>query len=75
MTTAHMYRYLAPKIARPVADQAKFDQVALALWCAGRDTYDIAIALGVPESQVANQLPRLLDQLREERQWQGVGSA
>lgn len=36
------------------------DQQFLALWCAGRDTFDIARSVGVPESEVANRLPHIL---------------
>ena len=41
-------------------DPVATDQQILALWCAGRDTHDIARATGVPESEVANRLPRIL---------------
>ncbi len=41
-------------------DYAVTDQQILALWCAGRDTFDIARATGVPESAVSGRLPRIL---------------
>ena len=42
------------------AGKSVTDQEILALWCAGRNTFDIARATGVPECEVANRLPRIL---------------
>jgi hypothetical protein len=39
------------------------EQRTLAMWCAGGDTLDIATHLGLPESTVANALPRLREWL------------
>lgn len=41
------------------------DSEILALWSAGRDTLDIARALGVPEADVVNRLPKVLAARRE----------
>lgn len=40
------------------------DEEVLALWCAGRNTADIARLLGWPECDVANRLPRILERRR-----------
>jgi hypothetical protein len=40
------------------------DDTVIALWCGGRDTLDIAQALGVPEAEVANRLPKVLERRR-----------
>ena len=34
----------------------------LLLWCDGKDTRDIALALALPEYEIANRLPKLLEQ-------------
>lgn len=39
-------------------------ELALAAWSAGRDTLDIARMLGVPESLIANELPKFLARRR-----------
>lgn len=41
----------------------------LALWRTGSDTLDIARTLGVPESYIYSQLPRVLEQSRQDREW------
>ena len=46
-------------------DPVATDQQILALWCAGRDTHDIARLTGVPESEVANRLPRIVESRRQ----------
>ena len=48
------------------------DQEILALWCAGRDTFDIARSTGVPESEVANRLPRILERRRQDDAFERV---
>lgn len=47
---------------------AQFKQAVLALWAAKQDTYEIAIAIGCPEWQVANALPHLLASRSQETQ-------
>lgn len=47
-------------------DDRKHDR-ALALWSAGRNTWDIARELGEPESSVANMLPRLIERRKAEK--------
>lgn len=44
-------------------------QEALALWCAGFDTARIASMLSLPESVVANSLPKLLERRRQDAAW------
>lgn len=39
-------------------------ELALAAWSAGNDTVDIARMLGLPESLVANELPKFLQRRR-----------
>lgn len=41
------------------------DDALLALWSAGRDTYDIALAVGLPEAVVANRLPHIRERRRQ----------
>lgn len=48
-----------------VSDGAK--GMIVALWCAGRNTHDIAKALRFPEFEVANALPLLLARHRQMR--------
>jgi hypothetical protein len=45
------------------------DADILAHWSAGRDTMDISRALCVPESIVANKLPKLIERRRQDRRW------
>ena len=42
---------------------------ALALWSAGFDTARIAAMLALPESVVANGLPKILEKRRQDRDW------
>ena len=63
---AEALRFTCSRLASFRYDMPSFDAAvhgdeALALWCSGRDTRDIASALGVPECSVANALPRLLE--------------
>lgn len=39
-------------------------ELALAYWCAGRNTNEIARLLGEPEALVANEIPKLLERKR-----------
>jgi hypothetical protein len=48
------------------------DDDIFAYWAAGWDTSQIAAALGVPEADVANRLPKMLD-ARRGRQRTAVG--
>jgi hypothetical protein len=41
------------------------DEIILAAWNSGQDTYDIALALGIDEHVVANRLPIVLAKRRE----------
>ena len=41
----------------------------LALWCAGRDTLDIARVMGLPEAVIYNALPKLRDHARRDQEW------
>ena len=43
------------------------DDAVLSYWTAGKNTADIASLLGLPESEVANRLPRLLARRRVQR--------
>lgn len=61
-----LYRYYPPKLPRR---EAVRDDEILSLWSAGRDTYAIALQLGVPESEVANRLPRILENRRANAEW------
>lgn len=56
----NLYRYYAPRVPRLIGNDA--DAHILALWKAKRDTYAIALQLGIPEHQVANRLAVLRDQ-------------
>jgi len=44
----------------------------LALWSAGKDTLDIARALGVPEADIYNRLPKVLERARQDDDWAEV---
>lgn len=44
----------------------------LALWAAGFDTDRIASMLSLPESVIANNLPKLLEQRRQDMAWDGA---
>lgn len=44
----------------------------LALWSAGFDTARIASMLSLPESVIANNLPKLLEQRRQDMAWDGA---
>jgi hypothetical protein len=50
--------------------EGELRQQVLAMWCAGRDTLDIARALCIPESDIANSLPKILEQRRYEQRWE-----
>lgn len=47
------YRHCAP---RWIAEHTVGDDEILALWKQGKDTYEIAVALAMPEHQVDRQL-------------------
>jgi len=66
MTTINNYRSVAPRLQRRVVDAAQFKQAVLTLWSAKQDTYEIAIAIGCPEWQVANELPHFLARRSQE---------
>lgn len=53
------YRYHPPRLPRILDETA--DRDILMLWAKGRDTYAIALQLGVPEHQVEMRLHRLKD--------------
>jgi hypothetical protein len=57
------YRYHPPRLPRILDESA--DQDILMLWAKGRDTYAIALQLGVPEHQVEIRLHRLKDARRD----------
>lgn len=48
------------------------DHEILAMWPACHDTSDIARAVGVPESEIANRLPRILDDRRRADDFENV---
>jgi hypothetical protein len=56
------YRYHPPRLPRIL--DASADTDILMLWAKGRDTYAIALQLGVPEYQVEARLHRLKDERR-----------
>lgn len=56
------YRYHPPRLPRILDESA--DQDILMLWAKGRDTYAIALQLGVAEHQVEMRLHRLKDERR-----------
>ena len=45
------------------------DQHMLALWQQGNNTLDIARIMCVPESEVANRLPHILERARQDAEW------
>lgn len=45
------------------------DGEILILWRAGKDTYDIAKQLWVPEHHVASRLPHILERDRQDQEW------
>jgi hypothetical protein len=57
----NVYRYYPPRLDRAFNDPAAVDARIMALWKAKRDTYAIALQLGIPEHQVANRLAQLRD--------------
>jgi DNA-directed RNA polymerase specialized sigma24 family protein len=48
------------------------EQEILVLWKAGRNTQEIARAVGLPESEVANRLPSILERSRQDKEWGGA---
>jgi hypothetical protein len=58
MTYAAQYRHGTPT-----------DTEILMLWRGGKDTHDIAKQLWVPEYYVANRLPRILERVRQNQEW------
>ena len=62
MSEVSKYRYHPPRLPRIL--DASIDQDILMLWAKGRDTYAIALQLGVPEYQVEMRLHRLKDERR-----------
>jgi DNA-binding CsgD family transcriptional regulator len=57
----NVYRYYPPRLDREITDLTRVDERIAALWKAKRDTYAIALQLGIPEHQVANRLAQLRD--------------
>lgn len=57
----NLYRYYPPRVISAVLSEID-DVKVMALWKAKRDTYAIALQLGLKESQVANRLAVLRDQ-------------
>lgn len=45
------------------------DDELLALWCAGFDTYEISRMAGIPESEVANRLPKIREWVRQNKDY------
>jgi hypothetical protein len=45
------------------------DLLILQHWRAGLDTLDIARAMGIAESEIANRLPHILEEDRQEQGW------
>lgn len=45
------------------------DETILAHWRDGLNTLDIARALPLPESEVWNRLPRILQRARQDAEW------
>jgi hypothetical protein len=45
------------------------DARILELWRAGSDTYEISKSLWLPEANIANRLPRLLERSRQDQEW------
>lgn len=41
------------------------ESMILPLWCAGRNTSEIARELGLPEAEIANRIPRILEERRQ----------
>lgn len=48
------------------------DELILTLWREGNDTLDICQKLKRSEAQIANRLPRLLEQARRNEDWETV---
>lgn len=57
----NVYRYYPPRLDRSFNEPAAVDARIASLWKAKRDTYAIALQLGIPEHQVANRLAQLRD--------------
>lgn len=51
------------------AQRGYADSKILALWNAGRDTLDIARALNLPESAIANRLLHIRDRALRDQEW------
>jgi len=67
MTEAAGYQNRPPRSFRPL--DGATEQRMLRMWQAGKDTYDIAAQLSIPEPQVYIVLPRLrAEQKREAAQ-------
>lgn len=45
------------------------DEQILGMWCAGFDTLSIARVIGVPEADIYNKLPKVLERRRQDRDW------
>lgn len=60
------YRYLAPHWFP--AQTVGGDEI-LKLWRKGRDTYDIAVQLGIPEHGVERRLHLMLESDKRDREW------
>ena len=45
------------------------DEEILLLWRGKADTYEISKRLWVPESHIANRLPRILERERQDQEW------
>lgn len=47
--------------------RSELEHQVMIKWCDARDTCDIALSLGLPQSQVANVLARILDADHDKR--------
>jgi len=67
MNTVDMYRRLAPRsrVAMPTIT----DNQVLSLWYKGKDTYDIAVILSVPECEIERRLHMAKDALLRDQAW------
>lgn len=63
---ANPYRYYPPTLGRRFnpADEQTVDTLVLQLWDRRRNTYDIALQIGVPEHDVERRLHRALEARR-----------
>jgi hypothetical protein len=61
----NLYRTVPPQMGLSVRDDSVSDGVLYALWHNMKlDTYDIARRVGLPESTVANRLPKIRAAIR-----------